>query len=127
MTSAVHATKEQMRGEIALDREMLRPLALEALLAAPTTEFRYLVNAVARLAADRGIRGPEYTAGPDRIPLSGPTLSHGDMTILQEVVWDLIVDRIVTPGADALNPQWPLLRMTERGRQTAIVELGRSA
>ncbi len=112
---------------------MLRPLALEALLAAPTTDFWRLVNAVAGLAADRGIPGPEYTAdpkytaGPERIPLSGPTLSYGDMTTLQEVVWDLIVDRVVTPGTDAMNPNWPLLRMTERGRQTAIEELGRSA
>lgn len=83
------------------------------------TEFQHLVNAVARLAADRRIPGPEYTAGPERPPLSGPTLSHGDMTILQEVVWNLIVDRVITPGADALNPQWPLLRMTERGRRAA--------
>jgi len=49
------------------------------------------------------------------------------MTILQEVVWDLIVDRVITPGADALNPQWPLLRMTERGMRKATEELGRSA
>ncbi len=110
-----------------MDREVLRPLALEALLAAPATEFWRLSNAVAALAAERGIPGPEYTAGPDRTPLSGPVLSEGDMTILQEVVWDLIVDRVITPGADAMNPQWPLLRMTERGRRTATEELGRSA
>lgn len=72
-------------------------MALGALLAVPTTEFRHLVNAVAGLAVDRGIPGPEYTAGPERIPLSGPTLSHDGMTTLQEVVWDLIVDRMVTP------------------------------
>ena len=110
-----------------MDREVLRPLALEALLADPATDFRYLVNAVARLAADREIPGPEYTAGPDRTPLSGPTLSRDDMTALQEVVWDLIVDRVITPGTDAMNPKWPLLRMTERGRRTASEELGRSA
>ncbi len=110
-----------------MNREVLRPLALEALLEAPTTEFRHLVNAVARLAADRRIPGPEYVAGPERTPLSGPTLSYGDMTTLQEVVWDLIVDRIVTPGADAIHPHWPLLRMTERGRWAAREELGQSA
>lgn len=102
-------------------------MTLEALLAEPATEFRFLVNDVAKLAADRGIPGPEYTAGPERTPLSEPTLSHGDMTILQEVVWDLIVDRVVTPGADALNPQWPLLRMTERGMRKASDKLSRSA
>lgn len=112
-----------------MDREALRPLALEALLATPTTEFRHLVNAVARLAADREIPGPEFTAnsGSERISLSGPTLSRDDATTLQEVVWDLIVDRIVTPGADAAYPNWPLLRMTERGRRTASEELAQSA
>ena len=111
-----------------MDREVLRPLALEALLADPTTEFRYLVNAVARLAADREIPGPEFTAnsGSERIPLSGPTLSRDDATTLQEVVWDLIVDRIITPGADAMSPKWPSLRMTERGRRAASEELGRT-
>lgn len=110
-----------------MDREVLRTLALEAFLATPTTEFWRLSNAVAALAEERGIPGTERTAGPDRTPLSGPILSEGDMTILQEVAWDLIVDRVITPGADALHPQWPLLRMTERGRQTTIEELDRSA
>ena len=112
-----------------MDREVLRPLALEALLADPMTEFRFLVNAVARLAADRGVSGLVFAvdSGSERIPLSGPTLSREDMTVLQEVVWDLIVDRVVTPGADAMHPNWPLLRLTERGRQTAVEELGRSA
>lgn len=49
-----------------MGREVLRLLALEALLAAPTTEFRHPVNAVAGLAADRNIPCPEYTAEPER-------------------------------------------------------------
>lgn len=105
---------------------MLRRLALEALLAAPTTEFRRLINAVAALAAERGVLGPDHTVGPGLVSFSEPKLSTGDETTLQEVVWDLIVERVLTPGLDAMNPEWPWLRMTERGKRIAAKELGRS-
>ena len=82
-------------------------------------------RAVARLAADRGAPGPEYTAGLER-PLLGPSLSYGDTTTLQEVVWDLVVNLIVRPGVDVPDANWPALRMTERGRRAASEEFSRS-
>lgn len=110
-----------------MDTTVLRELTLEAMLASPRTDFWHLSNAVAALAEGREIPGLEYSAGsPVRVPLPGPLLSSDDSTKLQEVVWDLIVARVLTPGTDALNPQWPLLRMTERGRRMANEELGRS-
>ncbi len=108
-----------------MDKAMLRSLALEALLAAPTTKFRRLTNAVAALAAERSVLGPDRTVGPGLVSFSEPRLSNSDETILQEVVWDLIVERVLTPGADAMNPEWPWLRMTERGRRVTEKELGR--
>ncbi len=110
-----------------MDKAVLRRLTLEAFRAGPTTQFRSLVNAVSGLAAERGMLGPDRTVGPGLIPLSEPRLPKGDETDLQEVVWDLIVERVLTPGMDAMNPEWPWLRMTERGRRIAEEELGRSA
>jgi hypothetical protein len=106
---------------------LLRRLALEAFLAGPTTDFRRLANAVAGLAAERGMLGSNRTVGPGLTSFSEPRLSNSDETDLQEVVWDLIVERVLTPGLDAMNPQWPWLRMTERGRRVAKEELDRSA
>lgn len=110
-----------------MDEAVLRRLTLESLLAVPTTEFRRLTNAVAALAAERGILGPDRTVGPGLVSLSEARLSNSDETILQEVVWDLIVERVITPGLDAMNPNWPWLRMTERGKLMATEELGRPA
>ena len=107
-----------------MDRAVLRRLALESLLAAPATDFQRLQNAVAALAAERGVIGPERTVGPGLVSFSEPKLSNSDETILQEVVWDLIVERVLTPGLDAMNPEWPWLRMTDRGRRMANGEIG---
>ena len=108
-----------------MDKAVLRRLTLEAFHAAPTTQFRSLVNAVARLAAERGIMGTDRTVGPGLVSLSEPRLSNGDETDLQEVVWDLIVERVLTPGTDGSNPEWPWLRMTKRGRLIVNEELSR--
>ena len=47
-----------------MDKAVLRSLSLEAFLAAPTIAFRSLANAVAALAAERGVLGPDRTIGP---------------------------------------------------------------
>jgi len=109
-----------------VDKAVLRRLTLEALVAEPTTQCRNLANAVAKLAAERNILGPDRTLGPGLIPLSEPRLPNDDETALNEVVWDLVVERVLTPGIDASNSGWPWLRMTKRGKRIADEELGRS-
>lgn len=38
----------------------------------------------------------------------------GDIKLLiNEVIWDLIVERVVTPGMDGDNLEWPFLRVTD--------------
>lgn len=110
-----------------MDKASLRKLALQAFVRSPTTQFESLKKAVAELADGPGSQDAGRTGGPGVTYFSEPRLSHGDEADLQEVVWDLIVERVLTPGADAMNPQWPWLRMTERGRRIAEEELGRSA
>lgn len=109
-----------------MDKTSLRKLALEVLIKAPTTRFESLKKAAAELADGRGSQGASRTGGPGVTYFSEPRLSHEDETDLQEIVWDLIVERVLTPGMDAMNPQWPWLRMTERGKRIAEEELGRS-
>lgn len=110
-----------------MDKASLRKLALQAFVRSPTTQFESLKKAVAELADGRGSQGASRPGGPGITYFSEPRLSHENETDLQEVVWDLIVERVLTPGADAMNPQWPWLRMTENGRRVAEKELGRSA
>jgi hypothetical protein len=36
--------------------------------------------------------------------LDDPRLNHDDAILALEVFWDLILDRIITPGTDDINP-----------------------
>jgi len=36
---------------------------------------------------------------------------------VREIIWDLIIERIVTIGTNASNPNWPWLKLTEYGKK----------
>jgi hypothetical protein len=44
-------------------------------------------------------------------------LGRGDIPLINEVIWDLIVERVLTVGADSANPDWPFIHLTEFGSQ----------
>ena len=44
-------------------------------------------------------------------------LDRGDATLLNEVIWNLIIQGILVPGFDDSNPAWPFLRLTEYGKR----------
>jgi hypothetical protein len=107
-----------------VDKGILRNLTLEAFLRSPQTQFESLKRAVAQLAAERGLLETGTTGGAHITYHEEQQLPTQDQNDLQEVVWDLIVERVLTPGIDAHNPEWPWLRMTERGKRLAGRELG---
>jgi hypothetical protein len=43
-----------------------------------------------------------------------------DELSVNQIIWDLIIDRVLTIGMDASNQEWPWLRLTEFGR--SVVE-----
>lgn len=42
--------------------------------------------------------------------------SEEDIMLVQEVVWDLITERVLTPGSNSEQLAWPWLRVTDRGK-----------
>ena len=42
-----------------------------------------------------------------------------DRLHINEIIWDLIAERIVTPGCDANNQEWPFIRLTDFGKTIA--------
>ena len=50
------------------------------------------------------------------------SLSSSDTDKVNQVVWDLIIERILTIGYNGCNDEWPFLRLTEQGKR--IVESG---
>lgn len=46
-------------------------------------------------------------------------LSNKDADLVNEIVWDLIIERVLSIGGDKNNPNWPFLRLTNYGRSLA--------
>ncbi len=54
------------------------------------------------------------------IPIDGVQyLGRNGIALINEVVWDLIIERVLTIGSDSANPEWPWLRLTDFGLEVA--------
>ena len=70
-----------------LDHQLLTRLVLEVLKADPSTQFVHIVNEVEGLAARDGVLPTKEGLNPL------------DAANIKQVLWDLIVDRVLTPGS----------------------------
>lgn len=92
----------------------LRELVLESFGKEPQTQIVNLTNSVGELAQQKAIvnRPPGQSLNYSNRRI----LSSEDEVHIHQIVWDLISERIVTPGIDANNQEWPFLRLTDFGR-----------
>jgi len=99
--------------QISLDE--LRTLVLEAFKKSPETQYVSLCNSVAQLAVQKGMMSNPQQG----IVTTGNSykLTSHDEDRVREIIWDLIVSRLVTIGINAENPNWPFLKLTEYGRK----------
>jgi hypothetical protein len=88
-----------------LDRQILRSLIFEAFKKEPDTQVVSLINAVERLAKQQDLlNSPHFL------------LSNEDKSQIIEICWDLITERILTPGTlQSSDRSWPLLHATPFG------------
>jgi len=77
-----------------MDRSDLRPLVFDVLRKTPQTHFRAVENDVRRAADDYERR---------------------DVLALNEVLWELLVQGVLAPGKNSLNPDLPFVHVTEYG------------
>ena len=77
-----------------MDRHELRAVVLDALKKTPHTHFRALENDVRR-ASD--------------------AYERRDVLLLNEILWDLLLQGILAPGKNSLNPDLPFIHVTEYG------------
>jgi hypothetical protein len=62
---------------------------------------------------------------PDKEEPSAEGASEYDWQMFNELFWDLILDRIITPGIDAVHPALPNFRLHSEAREKAKQEGGR--
>ena len=102
-----------------IDKQILRALVLEFLGQTPKTQLVEAVNAVEGLVIERDLFPSREEC--ERLQIDyhyyeAKQLNSVDRFAISEIVWDLIIERIVTPGFDASNPNYPFFRLTEFGK-----------
>jgi len=88
-----------------LDKQILRSLIFEVFKKEPDTQVVSLINAIERLAKQQDL-------------LNSPLflLSNEDKKQIIEICWDLITERILTPGTlQSSDRSWPFLHATPFG------------
>ena len=102
-----------------IEKHILRALVLEVLSSTPKTQIVSAINDVERLVAEYGLFPSSDDCqrfGIDYKYYQHKTLNPTDNLKINEIIWDLILERIVTPGFDASNPNLPFFRLTKFGQ-----------
>ncbi len=102
-----------------IEKHILRALVLEVLSHTPKTQIVHATNDVGRLVVERDLfPSPDdcQRLGVDYHYYQEKQLNPIDRLTINEIIWDLILERVVTPGFDASNPNLPFFRLTEFGK-----------
>ncbi len=102
-----------------IEKHVLRALVLEVLSHTPKTQIVSAINDVERLVVERDL----FPSSDDcqRLDVDyhyyqEKQLNPIDKLTINEIIWDLLIERVVTPGFDASNPNLPFFRLTEFGK-----------
>lgn len=87
-----------------MENNILRKLILETLKEKEGSQYLAVVDEVEKLAAQKNI-----------LPEQNKHLNSADKIKILEIMWDLIVERILTVGLNECNPGWPFVRLSEYG------------
>jgi len=87
-----------------MNYEEIRTLIMDFFANPPKETIQYLdvVNGVGDMASKMG--------------LISARLENGDIENIRAIIWELIIERLLIPGANPENPEWPFLSVTEFGR-----------
>ena len=95
----------------------LREVVLDIILGKETVtrdrwQVAHLTSGVAEVLSRRG-SGEVFTA---EAALDEPRLEESDWQLVQEIFWDLICERVITPGFDSANGELPFFRLHSEAR-----------
>ncbi|HUV56051.1 MAG TPA: hypothetical protein VMV84_02340 [Dehalococcoidales bacterium] len=102
-----------------IEKNILRALVLEILSQMPKTQINHVIGAVERLVAERGLFPSSddcQRLGVDYQSYQQKQLNPIDNLTISEVIWDLILEHVVTPGENMPDKGFPFFRLTEFGK-----------
>lgn len=108
-----------------IDHNVLRQLTVEALKKNPNSQHE-IITEVQNLLAQKNLFPTKEECLKNSINFmyyEQKRLNPIDELTVDEIIWDFIIDRILTIGKDTSNMGWPWLRLTSFGR-TIVDEVG---
>ncbi len=101
-----------------MESSILRKLVLEVLKEIKGSQYLVVVAEVQKLAARRNLFPTQEECQKEELNYSyyqGKQLNPSDKLKIQEIIWDLIVERVLTVGLNESNVDWPWIRLSEYG------------
>lgn len=102
-----------------IEKRILRSLVLEILSREPETQVGHVINAVESLVKERNLFPSQEDCerlGKDYQNYKRKLLNPIDNLSISEIVRDLIQERVVTPGNNSADQDFPLFRLTKFGK-----------
>ncbi len=98
--------------ELPVTYDELKTLVLEVLRAHPRTQYGDILVRTAGMAVARKV-----VPSPLEGVVSGATydLHENDKSRVLEIIWDLVIQRILTMGGEGVNGGWPWFNLTAYG------------
>ena len=101
-----------------IEKRILRNLVLEVLKKTPKTQATSIINDVERLVREKDLFPSKEECqrlNVDYHYYEQEELNPIDKFNVVEVVWDLIIERIISPGQDQSNVNFPFVTLTSFG------------
>lgn len=101
-----------------IEKKILRSLVLEVFKKSPHTQAISVINDVERLVNERDLFSSKDECERFKVDYRNyeqRQLNSSDKFGILEVIWDLITERIITPGMDHSNPDFPFVSLTSFG------------
>jgi hypothetical protein len=101
-----------------IDKTILRSLVLEVFKKTPRTQATSIINDVERLVKERDLFPRKDECERLKVDYNDYQQKHlnpTDRFTILEVIWDMVSERIVTPGLDQSNVNFPFVSLTSFG------------
>jgi hypothetical protein len=102
-----------------IEKHILRALVLEILNRTPKTQINHVIDAIETLVKERSLFPSLEDCqrlGTDYRYYQQNELNPIDKLTISEVIWDLIQERVVTPGENMADQDFPFFRLTKFGQ-----------
>ena len=107
-------------------KEEMQEIVCSFLAKNPKTQFKFIQEDVENVLKCRGEVGKKLIISQDQqVVVEQIRISDEDAIMLMEIVYDLIVERVITPGIDSERLFWPFLTVTNKNKLKNIMINGR--